>query len=56
MPEGSPALCQFSSENRLYVICALLIAGGLVTRQPFTALDPTGCSTRVAPPDDRRSA
>jgi hypothetical protein len=35
--------------------CMHRIARGLVTRQPFTVLDPTGCSGPVSPPGDRRS-
>jgi hypothetical protein len=35
--------------------CMRRIARGLVTRQPFTVLDPTGCSRRALSPDDRRS-
>jgi 4-amino-4-deoxy-L-arabinose transferase-like glycosyltransferase len=35
--------------------CMRRIATGLVTRRPFTVLDPTGCSKRVSSPDDRRS-
>src|SRR5712692_893927 len=36
-------------------ICMRRIATGLVTRRPFTVLDPKGCSGRVSSPDDRRS-
>jgi 4-amino-4-deoxy-L-arabinose transferase-like glycosyltransferase len=35
--------------------CMRLIARGLVTRQPFTVLDPTGCRGPASSPDDRRS-
>ena len=35
--------------------CMRRTARGVVTRQPFTVLDPTGCSKRVSRPDDRRS-
>jgi 4-amino-4-deoxy-L-arabinose transferase-like glycosyltransferase len=33
--------------------CMRRIARGLVTRQPFTVLDPTGCSRRASSPDRR---
>jgi 4-amino-4-deoxy-L-arabinose transferase-like glycosyltransferase len=36
--------------------CMRRIAEGLVTRRPFTALDPTGCSKRVLSADDRKHA
>jgi 4-amino-4-deoxy-L-arabinose transferase-like glycosyltransferase len=35
--------------------CMRPIARGVVTRQAFTVLDPTGCSKQVSSPDDRRS-
>jgi 4-amino-4-deoxy-L-arabinose transferase-like glycosyltransferase len=35
--------------------CMRLIARGLVTRRPFTVLDPTGCRGPASSPDDRRS-
>jgi 4-amino-4-deoxy-L-arabinose transferase-like glycosyltransferase len=35
--------------------CMHRIARGLVTRQPFTVLDPTGCSRRALSPDERRA-
>jgi len=35
--------------------CMRRIARGLVTRQPFTVLDPTGCSRRALSPGDSRS-
>jgi 4-amino-4-deoxy-L-arabinose transferase-like glycosyltransferase len=35
--------------------CMRRIARGVVTRQAFTVLDPTGCSKRVSRPDDRGS-
>jgi len=35
--------------------CMRRIARGLVTRRPFTVLEPTGCNKRVLSADDRRS-
>ena len=35
--------------------CMRRLAGGLVTRQPFTVLDPTECSRRPLSADDRRA-
>jgi 4-amino-4-deoxy-L-arabinose transferase-like glycosyltransferase len=35
--------------------CMHRIARGLVTRQPFTVLDPTGCSRRALSSDDRHA-
>ncbi|HEV2057558.1 MAG TPA: glycosyltransferase family 39 protein [Methylomirabilota bacterium] len=35
--------------------CMRRIARGLVTRQPFTVLDPTGCREPASSPDDKRS-
>jgi 4-amino-4-deoxy-L-arabinose transferase-like glycosyltransferase len=35
--------------------CVRRIARGLVTRQPFTVLDPSGCGPRALSPDDRRA-
>ena len=42
-------------DNQPIAPCMRRIARGLVTRRPFTVLDPTGCRGTASSPDDRRS-
>jgi 4-amino-4-deoxy-L-arabinose transferase-like glycosyltransferase len=41
--------------NQPVATCMRRIARGLVTRRPFTVLDPTGCREPASSPDDKRS-
>jgi hypothetical protein len=42
-------------DNQPVAPCIRRIARGLVTRGPFTVLDPTGCREPASPPADKRS-